>query len=844
MADFVNERYRQQAAQEEQQNQQNLTRMMSLAQQGQQNQFREQQMAMQQAEMQMRQQQMAEAMKEKQMAQAHTMMTMKELPLEMRLQGANQFVKLNGYDGEIRPEHLDSWAGLSTNLVKAAETGELWKYEPIIAEALEKWTTPGQKAEAAQMLVQAQQQRSQQALELANPQPPEAQQADVYLKANRENYLQDMKDAAADRVNLGSGVVGVSGMQQEGKPTDPVYLAEYKKQMEGQGWPEGSPYRVSLTPDDGGVKTAAGPYQETAPLVSGGAMAWTDERDMRIKEYERQQAVFDQDKSRQMINDKLSRALLHDPKGLTALNQMTASRTLGIPFAGVKTKDLIEDRGLGLIARGEDTWSEADRRFMNVYYATHGNTVRNQAQILALQEKEDEFTQKQAVATSTAGLLAQSEFTTRRTALATERASLAKEAKAVDIPAERAQQIMARQAEIGQELGVMGAAEDETAKATLGQLQALSQSQQVRTRQLNEQLSRTPAAQVPLIRDQITQAKSHADLYGQLFQTLSTYSTSEFAKREDQLATDHARLERIDLHDPSLDEAAKKELSTEREQLVTSIKDGEAWLKTAGEERAKAHARISAHAEVMKRAGARTSSAIELAKRKEQNQADSGEAINAFLSRINDHGEDPQTALKIVTAEYPLAKSADLLKANEEVNKSRNETQLPLAQSLYLARNRGAEPNPKLADEIRKQFSKKAPKLTIEQIMDVKGPKGAGGGLDFKDYQQGFDHVLNQAAKLSGQSGMRFSTSPTGEASFEMGTVKDPLALADRIEELTSAQAFLPDIVKQALSKTVVSLRKAKGAAAPAAPPTTPAPNLAVPNPADAEQRLRDKYLK
>lgn len=112
-------------------------------------------------------------------------------------------------------------------------------------------------------------------------------------------------------------------------------------------------------------------------------------------------------------------------------------------------------------------------------------------------------------------------------------------------------------------------------------------------------------------------------------------------------------------------------------------------------------------------------------------------------------------------------------------------------------------------------------------------PKGAAGGLDSKDMQQMFTSVVTTAAKISGETGMRFSTDASGVVQFEMGTIKDPKKLAEQMVMLAETQTFLPEVVRTSLLNSAKRLGFVPGATG--TPITAPA------TPASTEQSLRQK---
>jgi hypothetical protein len=129
------------------------------------------------------------------------------------------------------------------------------------------------------------------------------------------------------------------------------------------------------------------------------------------------------------------------------------------------------------------------------------------------------------------------------------------------------------------------------------------------------------------------------------------------------------------------------------------------------------------------------------------------------------------------------------------------------------------------AGKIAQRFGVSA-KDVMEGVVKPSGG-GPGGGLDSKDLQQMFTSVVNTAAKISGESGMRFSTGADGTAQFEMGTIKDPKKLSEQMVMLAETQTFLPQNVREALLNAAKRLGGSPAtAAAPAAQAASPEQSL------------------
>ena len=156
---------------------------------------------------------------------------------------------------------------------------------------------------------------------------------------------------------------------------------------------------------------------------------------------------------------------------------------------------------------------------------------------------------------------------------------------------------------------------------------------------------------------------------------------------------------------------------------------------------------------------------------------------------------------------------------------------------------------------------KKYPGLKREDLIKglERGTAG-GGGLDSKDLQKSYGDVISLAARLSGNSGIQIGQGEGGIPEISIGSVKDPVKLAEMMQTIVESQSYLPKTVQEAVRKTIVALRGAKPAPAVSAQPAPsvaqPAPTgksavpptgqvalPAAPNSPDAiKQRLRERY--
>ena len=113
----------------------------------------------------------------------------------------------------------------------------------------------------------------------------------------------------------------------------------------------------------------------------------------------------------------------------------------------------------------------------------------------------------------------------------------------------------------------------------------------------------------------------------------------------------------------------------------------------------------------------------------------------------------------------------------------------------------------KMANVVMKQY----PGLKREDI--VKGLErgsAGGGGLDSKDLQKSYGDVISLAARLSGNSGIQIGQGEGGIPEISIGSVKDPVKLADMMETIANSQSYLNKDVQTALKNTIKVLRGGK----------------------------------
>jgi hypothetical protein len=710
---FVNQQYAAKDLQEQQNQRQQFGQMLNMAQMLKQQQQFEQQQAMQQANLQLHQRQLKDAEDDREFRSNMSIAQTGDYPVEMRLQALNKTAAKLGIQGTVTEEGLMPMNALLKQIVETKNKGgDISMYEPHIEmiTANPRLIQPSALPQLADVSGAIKQQRAMEAVELGNPMPDEVQSAMKWTqdqKPQLERTLLELADEETYAVEGVGGALpvispkvvpvswqhgdaprkgeeeGVQGVPMAGATSQPVAVVEEDTETD-RSEPFAAGTRQSFR-----RYQPQGPTKPVQARMSEGRTAYLDERRQFVDEYRRKEAIVMADQKRKDLNAKVARVFQHDPEALKSVGRIGAAKATGLPIVGTDAKSMYELRGLEILAKPEEDWTPEQRRFKeNVYDVLFG---KDQSQVIKaeqLMQRIEENEQKQTALTTAAGFGQATEIQAERLKLQQRQKSLDEEIAKGSIPEERAAAITAERQQIETQMAALGGAEDEVAGQSLGQLTKIADSADARIQRLNDQIKRTPYDRVPIVRAQIEDAKRDKEVANTALGTLQRFSNSAMAARQEGMERDRTRMKAIDaelMKEGDLPQTTADQLIAERQGLANAITESEGWIKEGEKARAVAQARMTAHANFLKKENTRLVTARERQKMKDEHTAEQAAATDDYIARRS-KGEPIEAVRPLMRELHPLAKLDDLEKAYQTIAKSQKETMLPLLQATYDAR--------------------------------------------------------------------------------------------------------------------------------------------------------------
>jgi hypothetical protein len=459
-------------------------------------------------------------------------------------------------------------------------------------------------------------------------------------------------------------------------------MAEYR-----QGGDVGDPLHPAAKTAFG--YQAQGAVKPVKAKLSEGRTAYMDERRQFVEDYRRKEAIVMADQKRKDLNAKVARVFQHDPEALKSVGRIGAAKATGLPIVGTDAKSMYELRGLEILAKPEEDWTPEQRRFKeNVYDVLFGKDQSQAIKAEKLMQDIEENQQKQSTFITASGFGQATEIQAERLKLQQRQKSLDEEIAKGSIPEERAAAITAERQQIETQMTALGAAEDEVAGESVGQLTKIADSADARIQRLQAQIKRTPFDRVPIVKAQIESAQREKEVANTALGTMQRFSNSAMAARQEGMERDRTRMKAIDaelMKEGDMPQTTADQLIAERQGLANAITDSEGWIKEGEKARAAAQARMTVHANFLKKENTRLVAYRERQKDKDEHAAEDASALDEFITRMG-RNEPYADVAALIHERYPRAKMDVLVKGWDTVRKSQQETQLPAVQAKYNAR--------------------------------------------------------------------------------------------------------------------------------------------------------------